>query len=187
MPRNGELPNCQRWYISDVAFPAYIEVSLLSERSCKFNFIYGTIPLWSYRWPALRGRGARMAAQESFPSAWTEYFHVRPDSSGGGICCLHRVPAAVLQAGAATTSATSQAIVMRFRIEFLLLLLWNWKLLKNIYDIIYYYYEGLPACRESDREEEGKRANEKFKNHTETQIHLILKNLTNFHHANRLN
>lgn len=31
MPRNGELPNCQRWYISDVAFPAYIEVSFFQE------------------------------------------------------------------------------------------------------------------------------------------------------------
>lgn len=57
-----------------------------------------------------------MAAQESLPSARAEHLHVRSDSPGGGICCLHRVSAAVLQAGTAAACAASEAVVMRFNL-----------------------------------------------------------------------
>lgn len=57
--------------------------------------------------------------------------------------------------------------------SFLLLLLWNWKLLKNIYDII---YTTTKAClrverdREGGRREQMKKCNKNYTTHTHTSL-----------------
>lgn len=117
-----------------------------------------------------------MATQESFPSARTEYIHVRPDSSGGGLCCLHGLPAAMLQASAAATCAASKAIVMRSSIHShshscvppgfvstAAAAAVELEIVEEHIRYYLYYYKGLPACRERQRGvKRRKRANEKI-------------------------
>jgi len=91
-----------------------------------------------------------VAAQEPLPPTRAEHLYVRPDRPGGGLCGLHSLPAAVLQAGATTSCPAPQAVVngMSQGRDY-----WNWKQVLN-------HVEWLSTTMEGFREEAHKqRAN----------------------------
>jgi len=87
-----------------------------------------------------------VAAQEPLPPARAEHLYVRPDCAGGGLCGLHRLSAAVLQAGATASCPAPQAVLNGM----------GWGIGKNVLN----HVERLSTTMEGFRQDTQKRANQ---------------------------